>query len=113
MPFQYDLFIQQQSYLHSLIAKCILTFIQLLFGANSIFYIIKSKEEIRSILRISILAHILIENISILFADWLHGLHFDSTRCNRRVSNKQDGQRWTLPIVLIVVADDIGPSGRV
>jgi len=105
--------IQQHSHFCSLVTNQVLPTTQLLLHPHSHSAVLEGEDEVRPVLRVATLPHVLPNNWSKLFDDWLDDLHFDCSRGDRWQSDEEVRQGWSLSLKLIVIADNIGSSQRV
>lgn len=56
---------------------------------------------------IAVLSQVLTNNSSVLLDYWFYDFHLDSRRGDGGESKEENGKGWALPVVLVVIADDI------
>ena len=111
--FEDDLLVEQQRDFHSFVAQGVLALVQLLLCPDRVFEAVESEQKIGPVLAVAVPTHVLTHYLPVLLADRLDDLHLHSGGGDGGKPEEKNGQGRTLPVVFVVVADNIGSSRRI
>jgi hypothetical protein len=81
-----------------------------LFGPKSVFDVIEGEEEVGPVLRVDVLAHVFVEDGAEFLTDGFDDCEIDVGGSDGGESNEENGEGGALPVVFVVVADDVCSS---